>query len=80
MTFANVKQILNGSPTAATTYLKDTTTDTLVGHFNAIPFAKSDLADVDRYLAGESLDALFVVLVKEEWKTQTNPAARVADL
>jgi hypothetical protein len=29
---------------------------------------------------GESLDGLFVMLAKEEGKTQTNPAARVADL
>ena len=52
----------------------------LVSHFNAIPFAKSDLIDIDRYVVGESLDGLFVMLAKEERKTQTNPAARVADL
>ena len=40
MTFADAKQVLNGSQTAATDYFKGTTTDTLVGHFNAIPFAR----------------------------------------
>jgi hypothetical protein len=40
MTFTDANQVLNGSPTAATAYFKGTTTDTLVGHFNAIPFAR----------------------------------------
>mgnify|MGYP001480112772 FL=1 len=40
MTFADAKQILNGSPTVATDYFKVTITDKLVGHFNAIPFAR----------------------------------------
>ena len=40
MTFADAKQILDGNPTAATDYFKGTITDTLVGHFNAIPFAR----------------------------------------
>jgi hypothetical protein len=81
MTFADAKQILNGSHTAATDYFKGTTTDKLitafrpeaenamndvgvtkpykelVGHFNAIPFAKSDLVDIDRYVVGDALRA-----------------------
>jgi len=52
----------------------------LVGHFNAIPFAKSDLVDIDRYVVGESLEGLFVMPAKEERKVRTNPAARVTDL
>jgi hypothetical protein len=80
MTFADAKQILNGSPTVATDYFKGTITDTLVGHFNAILFAKSDLIDIDRYVVGERLDGLFVMPAKEERKIQTNPAARVTDL
>jgi hypothetical protein len=40
MTFADTKQILNESPTAATDYFKGSTTDTLVGHFNAILFTR----------------------------------------
>ena len=41
---------------------------------------KSDLIDIDRSVVGESLDGLFVMLAKEERKTQTNRAARVTDL
>lgn len=52
----------------------------LVGHFKAIPFAKSDLIDIDRYVVGKSLDGLFVMLAEEERKIRTNPAARVTDL
>lgn len=104
MTFADAKQILNGSPTAATDYFKGKTTDTLaaafrpevekamndvgvtrqykelVGHFKAIPFAKSDLIDIDRYVVRKSLDGLFLMLAEEERKIRTNPAARVTDL
>lgn len=104
MTFADAKQILNGSQTAATDYFKGKTTDKLtaafhpevekamndvgvtkqykelVGHFKAIPFAKSDLIDIDRYVVGKSLDGLFVMLAEEERKIRTNPAARVTDL
>ena len=104
MTFADAKQILNGSHTAATDYFKGTTTDTLiaafrpdaenamndvgvpkqykelVGHFKAIPFAKSDLVDIDRDVVGESLDGLFVMLAEEERNIRTKPADRVTDL
>lgn len=104
MTFADAKQILNGSQTAATDYFKGKTTDKLtaafrpevekamndvgvtkqykelVGHFKAIPLAKSDLIDIDRYVVGKSLDGLFLMLAEEERKIRTNPAARVTDL
>lgn len=52
----------------------------LVGHFKAIPFAKIDLVDIDRYVVGKSLDGLFLMLAEEERKIRTNPAARVTDL
>ena len=52
----------------------------LVGHFKAIPFAKSDLIDINRYVAGKSLDGLFLMLAEEERKIRTSPAARVTDL
>lgn len=52
----------------------------LVGHFKAIPFAKTDLVDIDRYVVGKSLDGLFLMLAEEERKIRTNPAARVTDL
>ena len=104
MTFADAKQILNGSQTAATDYFKGKTTDKLtaafrpevekamkdvgvtrrykelVGHFKAIPFANSDLIDIDRYVVGKSLDGLFVMLAEQERNIRTNPAARVTDL
>lgn len=104
MTFADAKQILNGSPTAATDYFKGKTTDKLtaafrpevekamndvgvtrqykelVGHFKAIPFAKSELIDIDRYVVRKSLDGLFIILAEEERKIRTNPAAGGTDL
>ena len=52
----------------------------LAGHFKAIPFAKSDLIDIDRYVVGKGPDGLFVMLVDEDRKIRTNPAARVTDL
>ena len=93
MTFADAKQILNGSQTAATDYFKGKTTAKLIaafspevgkamndagvtkrckelaGHFKAIPFAKSDLMDIDGYVVGKSLNGLFVMLAEEERKT-----------
>ncbi|MEQ1791372.1 MAG: DUF4197 domain-containing protein [Nitrospiraceae bacterium] len=104
MSFADAKQILNGSQTAATDYFKGKTTEKLtaafrpevekamndvgvtkqykelVGHFKAIPFAKSDFVDIDRYVVGKSLDGLFIMLAEEERNIRTNPAARVTDL
>jgi hypothetical protein len=52
----------------------------LVGHFKAIPFAKSDLIDIDRYVVRKSLDGLFMMLAEEERNIRENPAARVTDL
>ena len=92
MSFADANQILHGNQTAATDYFKGKTTEKwtavgvtkqykeLVGHFKAIPFAKSDLVDIDRYVEGKSLDGLFIMLAEEEQKIRTNPAARVTGL
>jgi hypothetical protein len=104
MTFADAKQILNGTQTAATDYFKSKTTEKLtaafrpevekamnevgvtrqykelVGHFKAIPFAKSDLINIDQYVVGRSLEGLFVMLANEERDIRTNPAARVTTL
>ncbi|MDH4187729.1 MAG: DUF4197 domain-containing protein, partial [Nitrospira sp.] len=52
----------------------------LVGHFKAIPFAKSDIVDIDHYVVRKSLDGLFTVLAEEERNIRTHPAARVTDL
>jgi hypothetical protein len=52
----------------------------LVGRFQAIPFVKSEMFDIDSYVVGKALDGLFKVLGEEERKIRTNPAARVTDL
>lgn len=52
----------------------------LVGRFQAIPFAKTESFDLDRYVTDKSLAGLFHVLGQEEKKIRTNPAARVTDL
>ena len=52
----------------------------LVGHFQAIPFAKTESFDLDHYVTDKSLLGLFYVLGQEEKKIRTNPAARVTDL
>ncbi len=104
MTFADAKQILNGSQTAATDYFKAKTTDQLtmafrpqvekamnevgvtkqykdlVALFKAIPFAKSDLINIDQYVVGKSLEGLFYMLAEEEKEIRANPSARVTAL
>lgn len=52
----------------------------LVGRFQAIPFVKSEMFDIDSYVVGKALDGLFHVLGEEERKIRTNPAAQVTDL
>ena len=52
----------------------------LVGRFQALPFVKSEMFDIDSYVVGKALDGLFKVLGEEERKIRTNPAARVTDL
>ena len=51
----------------------------LVGHFKAIPFAKTDLIDIDQYVLRKSLDGLFVMVAEEERDIRTNPTARVTN-
>jgi hypothetical protein len=52
----------------------------LVGRFQAIPLARTESFDLDRYVTDKSLAGLFYVLGQEEKKIRTNPAARVTDL
>lgn len=52
----------------------------LVGYFKAIPFAKTDLIDIDQYVVRKSLDGLFVMVAEEERDIRTNPTARVTNL
>jgi hypothetical protein len=52
----------------------------LVGHFKAIPFAKTEFIDIDQYVVKKSLDGLFVVVAEEERDIRANPTARVTSL
>lgn len=52
----------------------------LVSRFEAIPFAKSQSFDIDRYVVSRALDGLFSVLADEERKIRKDPAARVTGL
>jgi hypothetical protein len=52
----------------------------LVGRFEAIPFAKSQVFDLDGYVVDKGLAGLFHVLAEQEKEIRTNPAARVTDL
>jgi hypothetical protein len=52
----------------------------LVGRYQAVPFAKSVVFDVDQYVVTKSLDGLFYIVGEEERKIRKNPAARVTDL
>jgi hypothetical protein len=52
----------------------------LTGRFQAIPFARMESLDIDRYVVDKALDGLFHVVGEEERKIRTNPAARVTDL
>ncbi len=52
----------------------------LVGHFQSIPFVKSETVDIDQYVTTKALDGLFYVVAQEEKRIRTDPAARVTDL
>lgn len=52
----------------------------LVGRYDAIPFAKSQVFDIDGYVVDKGIGGLFYVVGEEEKKIRTNPAARVNDL
>jgi hypothetical protein len=45
-----------------------------------VPFGKPDSIDLDSYVAGKSLDGLFLKVGQEEANIRTNPAARTTDL
>jgi hypothetical protein len=52
----------------------------LVGRYQAIPFVKREMFDIDQYVVTKALDGLFYVVGQEERKIRTDPAARVTDL
>ena len=47
---------------------------------SAIPFAKADSLDLDRYVTDKALEGLFYKLGQEEQAIRTNPAARTTEL
>ena len=52
----------------------------LVGRFEAIPFANSQVFDVDGYVVTRALDGLFHVVGEQERQIRANPAARTTEL
>lgn len=52
----------------------------LMGRAKAIPFMKTEAADINSYVVAKSLEGLFFVLGQEEQKIRKNPAARITPL
>jgi hypothetical protein len=52
----------------------------LMGRAKAIPFMKTETADINTYVVAKSLDGLFFVVGQEEQKIRKNPAARITPL
>jgi hypothetical protein len=54
--------------------------DELIGKYKDVPFSRSIVFDVNKYVTEKTTDGLFYVIAQEEKKIRTNPAARVTDL
>lgn len=52
----------------------------MMGKYTALPFAKSESLDLDRYVTDKALEGLFHMVGQEEIKIRKDPAARVTDL
>jgi len=52
----------------------------MMGKYTAIPFARSESLDLDRYVTNKSLEGLFYLVGQEEIKIRKDPAARATDL
>jgi hypothetical protein len=52
----------------------------LLGRFDAIPFTKSQVFDIDGYVTNKALDGLFHVVGEQEKLIRTNPTARTTEL
>jgi hypothetical protein len=52
----------------------------MMGKVPAVPFAKPESLDLDRYVTTKALDGLFYTVGQEEKKIRTNPAARTTEL
>jgi len=52
----------------------------MMGKYSALPFAKSESLDLDRYVTDKALEGLFHMVGQEEIRIRKDPAARVTDL
>ena len=52
----------------------------MMGKYTAIPFARTESLDLDRYVTNKAMDGLFYLVGQEEIKIRQDPAARVTDL
>jgi hypothetical protein len=52
----------------------------MMGKYTALPFARAESLDLDRYVTNKSLDGLFYLVGQEEIRIRKDPAARVTDL
>ena len=52
----------------------------MMGKYSALPFASSELLDLDQYVTDKALEGLFHMVGQEEIKIRKDPAARVTDL
>jgi len=52
----------------------------MMGKYSALPFARSESLDLDRYVTDKALEGLFHMVGQEEIKIRKDPAARATDL
>ncbi|MBE0603484.1 MAG: DUF4197 domain-containing protein [Deltaproteobacteria bacterium] len=52
----------------------------MMGKYAALPFARSESLDLDRYVTDKALEGLFHMVGQEEIKIRKDPAARATDL
>lgn len=52
----------------------------ILSKYNSIPFVEKKKYDLDKYITNKALDALFVMIEREEKEIRVDPAARVSDL
>lgn len=52
----------------------------ILDKYNAIPFIEKKQYDLDIYISNKALDALFLIVEREEKAIRVDPVARVTDL
>jgi hypothetical protein len=52
----------------------------ILTRYNSIPFIEKKEYDLDIYISNKALDALFLIVEREEKAIRVDPAARVTDL